>query len=576
MIESSADQNRILSPTVCPIDSHVEQILTDTALQAAQGLLLELLSKSLIRRYDWEHLPVSIRQGLAEIHDDELLLHELVVQNLITDYQANRIRLDQKFGLILGHYRILCPLGSGSMGQVFKAEHLRLPKYAAIKTQKITSELEIDLVRRFENESWTVAQLEHRNIVGALDAGEIVDPDSASTRLLYFVMEYVPGRNLEEMVKTDGPFSRQSACHLVFQSAAALQEIDRLGLIHRDIKPSNIIMTPDGTVKLLDFGLSRQYDSRITRPGAWLGTVDYLAPEQAQDASSVDIRADLYSLGATLYWCLTGRTPFVSSGRIVEDFIRRSKMAPPSIQDVRPDLPVELSQVVAKMMAVHPGDRYQNPAAVRTALIPFLESRKSDHRRMPVAANNSDVSTQQTVAVEAPRKRRVLIVDDESTVRKCVKLSLISEGIECDEASNGDAALNLLNENRYDLILTDIEMPVLTGMELLSVIRNRMDLGNLKVLVFSGRSSPNEMARLMSAGADDYLVKPLSIVQLRSRVNAALRLKESQDAAHELNRKLFEANQVMEQSLSSLGGQLKLADQINSEKNVAASTESVS
>ena len=147
----------------------------------------------------------------------------------------------------------------------------------------------------------------------------------------------------------------------------------------------------------------------------------------------------------------------------------------------------------------------------------------------------------------------MLVVDDEPTVRKCVKLSLVSEGIDCDEAVNGESALSLLNENVYDLVLTDIEMPVLSGLDLLKVIRNRMGLGNLKVLVFSGRSSPNEMAQMMSAGADDYLVKPLSIVQLRSRVNAALRLKESQDAAVALNKRLFEANQVMVESLSSYG-----------------------
>ena len=131
----------------------------------------------------------------------------------------------------------------------------------------------------------------------AIDAGEVVSPSPEGDRLLYFVMEYVPGMNLEEYVSTRGAFTRELACQLIFQAASALQETSKHNLIHRDIKPSNIVMMPDGTAKLLDFGLSRKYESRLTNPGSWLGTIDYLAPEQAQDASAVDIRADIYSLG---------------------------------------------------------------------------------------------------------------------------------------------------------------------------------------------------------------------------------------------------------------------------------------
>jgi DNA-binding response OmpR family regulator len=187
-----------------------------------------------------------------------------------------------------------------------------------------------------------------------------------------------------------------------------------------------------------------------------------------------------------------------------------------------------------------------------TALTPFIDARRGERRGDSCAKPEVTLASGQKIR-DQRRKPRVLVVDDEATVRKCVKLSLVSEGIDCDEAANGESALMMLNENVYDLVLTDIEMPILSGLELLRTVRNRIGLGNLKVLVFSGRSSPNEMARMMSAGADDYLVKPLSIVQLRSRVNAALRLKQSQDAAVALNQRLFEANQVMVESLSSLG-----------------------
>lgn len=538
-----------LSPTICPNGRITDSVTSRAYWQLADGLLKELLQSTLIRQHDWNELDNPIRYELLAEVDEAVLLDKLVAHELLTTYQVGRIQSGQRFGLVLGNYRILEPLGRGAMGQVYKCEHVRLPRQVAIKVQVLSKDMDTQLERRFENEAWTIGQLHHRNIVAAIDAGEVVSPEH-SERLFYFVMEYVPGLNLEEFVRTRGAMSKEIACSLISQSASALEETSKHGLIHRDIKPSNIIVTPDGVAKLLDFGLSRQYESRMTNPGAWLGTIDYLAPEQAQDASSVDIRADIYSLGATLYWCLTGQTPFVSKGRLVEDFLRRMSQPPPSILDVRPDLPPELDAIVARMMAIQPGDRFQTPIAVMSAITPFIDKRRSEAR---VESTSAGASGSQSDPRDARRKPRVLIVDDEPTVRKCVKLSLISEGIDCDEAVNGESALSLLNENVYDLVLTDIEMPVLSGLDLLKVIRNRMGLGNLKILVFSGRSSPNEMARMMSAGADDYLVKPLSIVQLRSRVNAALRLKESQDAAVALNKRLFEANQVMVQNLSSLG-----------------------
>ena len=549
-----------LSPTICPVEKTSEDELPESFLRDAEGLLRDLLVSSVIRRYDWGQLEDSTKDSLVETFDDNEMLDRLFELNLLTAYQIERIRSCQRFGLILGHYRILSPLGHGSMGKVFKAEHIRLPRLVAIKIQTLPKDADSSLIRRFENEAWNVAQLQHRNIVGAIDVGELLSLAPDGERLLYFVMEYVPGLNLEEAVTSKGALSKHVACNLIYQAASALQEMDKRNLVHRDIKPSNIVMTPDGTAKLLDFGLSKQYDSRLTSPGSWLGTIDYLAPEQAQDASSVDIRADIYSLGATLYWCLTGQTPFVSSGRVVEDFLRRSKQQPPSILEIRPELSPELASVVSRMMAVQPGDRFQTPTAVMTALMPFIEARWNGERPAEYGRRACD---KKPAVNTAPRKRRVLVVDDEPTVRKCVRLSLVSEGIDCDEATNGDEALCLLNENVYDLVLTDIEMPVLSGMELVKAIRNRIGLGNLKVLVFSGRSSPNEMARMMSAGADDYLVKPLSIVQLRSRVSAALRLKESQDAAEALNQRLFEANQVMVESLSTYGDKTGRLDPIS-------------
>jgi serine/threonine protein kinase len=286
-----------------------------TPSSAAEQLLQELLTSSLIRCKDWDSLPAAIRDDLTRLTEEDELLARLVEQKILTEYQASRIEAGTTFGLILGNYRVLDRLGAGGMGIVFKAEHLRLPRLVAIKVLPLSADQNPRLLQRFFGEMWAVAQLQHPNIVGAIDAGETANADPASPCLHYFVMDYVAGENLEDKVNSHGLLSATTACDLIHQVACALGEAHRHKLVHRDVKPSNILVTPEGQAKLLDFGLALQLNNRMTEPGTVLGTLDYVAPEQAIDASSVDIRADIYGLGGTLFWCLTGRTPFSSQPR---------------------------------------------------------------------------------------------------------------------------------------------------------------------------------------------------------------------------------------------------------------------
>src|SRR5262245_54504497 len=186
-------------------------------------------------------------------------------------------------------------------------------------------------------------------------------------------MEYVPGENLEEYVRSRGPLPVAQACNLIHQIACALAETHKLSLVHRDIKPSNILVTPEEQAKLLDFGLARHVPTRLTVPGTVLGTLDYMAPEQAKDASQADIRADLYSLGGTLYWCLVSHVPFPDNGSEIEVLVRRLNQQPPSVRALLPELPIELDCVVRRMMALRPEDRYATPQEVMQALLPFLK-----------------------------------------------------------------------------------------------------------------------------------------------------------------------------------------------------------
>lgn len=523
---------------------------------ATEQLLGQLTSSLLIRPQDWDGLPSSIRTELTA-HTEVELLDELVERKLLTRYQAGRVLAGTRFGLILGNYRVLDRLGAGGMGVVLRAEHLLLPRLVAIKIIPIRADEESTTLRRFRSEMWSVAQLRHPNIVGAIDAGVECDSNPSSPHLHYFVMDYVPGESLEQRVTTLGPLTPVVTCELIYQVASALMEAHQHDLVHRDIKPSNVLVTPEGQAKLLDFGLVRQYSHRVTEPGTTLGTLDYLAPEQAKDASSVDIRADIYSLGATMFWCLAGRTPFPSRGNAINDLISRLDQPPPSLQAVRSDVSAELDAVVTRMLAVNPDQRYPTPEAVMHALLPFLPN-KTRGTAMLSAIGSSDSGFQYTPVAQTVTTGtyRILIVDDEPAIRSMCQFALHNERIQCDEAVNGQLAWEALQTNAYDLVLSDNDMPKMNGLELLQRIREQPPSPNLKVIMFSGRVGGDELAQMLAMGADDFVTKPLSMSQFLSRVKAALRLKDAQDRSDLLNRQLLSINSDLERNLTARESEL--------------------
>ncbi len=264
-------------------------------------------------------------------------------------------------------------IGAGGMAVVFKGEHIHLRHLVAIKVLPLSPGYDKKLLTRFFAEMRVVAQLRHPNIVTAIDAGKTVSDNPDDPELRYFVMDYVPGQDLEEYIQTRGPLAPAKACNLAHQIASALAETHKFNLVHRDIKPSNILITNEDQAKLLDFGLTRNFNARHTQPGTVLGTLDYMAPEQAHDASTVDIRADLYGLGGTLFWCLTGKLPFPPTGSPTETLIRRLSQPPPSARKHVPTLPVELDALLTRLLATNPEDRYRTPQAVMLALLPFLK-----------------------------------------------------------------------------------------------------------------------------------------------------------------------------------------------------------
>lgn len=515
------------------------------------AFLKELLANSLVLTEDWDGLPPDRRDGLLACDDNQVLLDLLVENGLLTRYQVARIAAGKCFGLVLGNYRLLERLGAGGMGVVFKAEHVRMRRLAAIKVLSLSCGEDPQLLARFYSEMRAVAQLQHPNIVGAIDAGEATSPDPDEPVLHYFVMEYVPGKDLEAYVASQGPLPAAKACEWAYQVASALDLAHQHHLIHRDIKPSNILITSEEQAKLLDFGLARHFRNRMTEPGTVLGTVEFMAPEQARDAATVDIRADIYGLGATLFWCVTGRTPFALQANFTQDLMLRLTQPAPSVREVRSDVPAELDAVIARMMAINPDDRYPNPQAVMRALLRFLRPEPSEF--MVHQADPTPLPARKPSMEPAPIRRAygVLVVDDEADVRNLCCIALAADGLQCEGAAGGAAALELVRAKAFDLVLLDIDMPGINGLEVCRQLREAPPAPNLKIVMFSGRSSADELAQMLLAGADDYVTKPFSLVQLLSRIKAALHLKDAQDRADLLNRNLLAVNSQLEQNLTA-------------------------
>jgi serine/threonine protein kinase len=258
------------------------------------------------------------------------------------------------------------------MGSVFLCEHKLMRRRVAVKVLPTAKAEDPSSLERFYREARAVAALDHPNIVRAYD----IDQDD---NLHFLVMEYVDGSSLQEICKKVGPLDVLRACQYMYQSATGLQHAhETAGLVHRDIKPGNILVDRNGVVKILDMGLARffhddediltkKYDENV------LGTADYLAPEQAIDSHGVDIRADVYSLGATFYYCLTGKTPF-SEGTVAQKLIWHQTRQPKPIRNIRPEVPASVVAVVDKMMAKEAGQRYQTPSELMEALQPWMQT----------------------------------------------------------------------------------------------------------------------------------------------------------------------------------------------------------
>ncbi|MCI0379355.1 MAG: serine/threonine-protein kinase [Gemmataceae bacterium] len=306
----------------------------------------------------------------ASVTADAVALgNELARRGWLTHYQIHELLQGRGAELLLGQYCLLEPLGGGGMGQVYKAWHRLMGRVVALKVIRSDLLSRPEAVQRFQREIKLAAKLNHPHIVTAHDAEKFGERHC-------LVMEYCEGKTLAELVRQTGALPVGQACAYVQQAALGLQHAHERDLIHRDIKPENLLLSR-GVVKILDFGLARLRvpigpDDKLTRLGTVMGTPDFMAPEQARDLQTADARSDLYSLGCTFYFLLTGRVPFLG-GTAAEKMLRQQVEEPPPLARFRGDVPVEVRHIVSRLMAKEPQQRYQTAGELAAVLAPLAQ-----------------------------------------------------------------------------------------------------------------------------------------------------------------------------------------------------------
>jgi WD40 repeat protein len=366
--------------TASPLESVVQLgLLTTEELHAAEAAL-----------------PEEKRQAVQEI------CNELVRRGKLTRFQANNIAQGKAKGLVLGSYILEEPLGQGGMGAVFRARHTLMERVAAVKLLPTTLNKDPETVQRFIREVKAAAKLVHSNIVQAYDAG------SANGRY-FLAMECVDGKTLDKIVKERGKLPVSLALEYMIQAAQGLGYAHQRSIVHRDIKPANLILSAKGRVQILDMGLARILDEKgakgnlNTGADISMGTVDFMAPEQALAMKKADARSDIYSLGCTLYYLIRGDVMF-SGGAATARMLAHQQKQPPSLCEGRSDVPLQLDAIYQRMVAKAPEDRYQSMAQVLVDLQKCLKGGAGD--TVKASDKTERITSPPTPSVRPPKKKK--------------------------------------------------------------------------------------------------------------------------------------------------------------------------
>jgi serine/threonine protein kinase len=332
--------------------------------EPTRAFLQRVIRSGLLTR---DQLVVSMRALPRSLwNEPETVAQHLIDRGELNRFQADKLLRGESGGLVLGPFRILEPLCKGGVNMVYLASDTRTGEKVALKTFRPThTDKDARALARFRREMELSRKLDHTNIAYTYEVG-------CSQGIHYLAMEYVEGRSLSRLVLEDGPLTVARCARLFVEVASALDHAHSRGLIHRDIKPSNIMVSPEDHAKVLDFGLAlvkgeQEVPELIGGEGYAVGTVDYMPPEQAVNAAKVDERSDLYSLGCTMYFAMTGRPPF-PSGTKLEKIRKHQKERPVPLMKLRSDVPADFAAIIAKLMAKRPSGRYPSAKVVERKL----------------------------------------------------------------------------------------------------------------------------------------------------------------------------------------------------------------
>ena len=451
------------------------------------------------------------RRELREVGtplDGVQLLAHLTKTGRLTSFQAKRVGEGRSGELLLGNYVVLSRIGRGGMGSVYRAMHRRMKRVVAVKT--IRKGLATpEFITRFRREIEAAARLTHPHIIAAYDADECELGD-------FLVMEYVQGSDFRKIVEKTGPLSVKDAVTVLHQAAQALSFAHRQGVIHRDIKPANLMRDVNGVTKLADLGLARLIEpggkndsgSGLTEAGVVAGTVDYMPPEQANDSSTVDHRADIYSLGCTFYYLMTAAAPF-ERRTVLERILAHRDAPPPSLVKQVEGATPELDAIFQRMLAKSRDDRFQSMDEVLAALD---------------ASQPNNSSSQIASSIRTAQETTVLIVEESRL--QVAMISKLLRALDIDDvhvASSAAEAIDKLATMPAHVVLVSSELSDSSGLEFVERIREEIRWARIPVLIMA--SSPlskpvNDAIRRL--GATGIVQKPFGSSQLRESIDNLL------------------------------------------------------
>src|ERR1043165_9310491 len=435
----------------------------------ARTFLRSLVTQYIIHPEEWASLSSELHEELDAIADRSYLLKRLVEMKVLNSHQADRIQSGMFRGLVFWNYRLKGAIGDAG-DSFFQAEHIYMRRQVAVKVVPFYPEEQPDLISRFLRDMRFVARLDHPNIVAAFDAGIAPREIPGEPDLYYFVLEHLAGADLERLAEGN-PLAISTACTLCYQIASALDEANHHALVHRDVGPANIFITETGQAKLLDFGLIRQTSRHAYRiSDDCISALEYMAPEQVIPGAQIDVRTDIFGLGASLFYALTGTHPFQIEGTLIDAIEKRKIAHPRNARSIRGEIPEGLDRILGRMMAVNKEDRYANPQAEMHALLPFLDGSLGS-RGTRVGAGRVAASPRNGEA----RAHRILVVERDAAVRKELVRPLFAHQFECVEAMDGETALELLRSGPTEAILLGVDLPGMDGRTVLKTVRENPD-----------------------------------------------------------------------------------------------------